>query len=153
MLTPADTGPAARAAAGAGGKRDAGVAAIEFAILAPVFLLLVFAIIIYGAYFATTIAVVGAASEGARASVAGLSVAERQSLATGAVENVIESWSPFLDSALATVTVGPAADDPAELEVEVVYDLSAIVGSEFVGFLPLPDSDVVARVRIANGGL
>ena len=45
---------------------EAGVAAVEFALVAPIFLILVFSIIIYGFYFATYIAVVHAASEGAR---------------------------------------------------------------------------------------
>ncbi len=150
------TAPAAGQAAGAGrdwSPGERGVAALEFAILAPVFLLLVFAIIIYGAYFATTIAVVGAASEGARATVAGLDAAERQSLGTAAVNGVIQSWAPFLDVALATVVIAPSGSDPAILEIQVTYDLSAVIGGGFVGFLPLPDSDIVATVQIANGGM
>ena len=44
-----------------------GIAALEFALVAPLFLVLVFGIVVYGIYFATWIVVTEAASEGARA--------------------------------------------------------------------------------------
>src|SRR3546814_8901086 len=48
---------------------EAGVAAIEFALIAPIFLILMFGIVVYGFYFGTCIALAHAASEGARASI------------------------------------------------------------------------------------
>ena len=59
-----------------------GVAAVEFALVAPIFLLIIAGIIVFGFYFAIQVAVTEAASEGARLSVAGLTAAEPGSTPT-----------------------------------------------------------------------
>src|SRR3546814_17348252 len=64
---------------------EAGVAAIEFALTAPIFLILMFGIVVYGFYFGTCIALAHAASEGARGSVAGITAGERANFAEATV--------------------------------------------------------------------
>ena len=55
--------------------------AVEFALIAPFLLLLVAAILAYGSIFATSISLQQVAAETARATIGGLSDAERRSLA------------------------------------------------------------------------
>jgi Flp pilus assembly protein TadG len=75
---------------------ERGTAAIEFAIVAAVFLTIVFGIIGFGFQFATRIALSYAVAEGGRAAVAGISDAERTTLATEAINRVIEAYSPLV---------------------------------------------------------
>src|SRR5689334_21418066 len=58
-----------------------GVAAIEFAVVFPLFLLIILAIIGYGSYLGAAHSVAQLAADAARASVAGLSDTERASIA------------------------------------------------------------------------
>lgn len=60
---------AARAGARAGLRRDDGAAAVEFALIVPILVLLVFGIIAFGIVFAQNLSLNNAAREAARASV------------------------------------------------------------------------------------
>ena len=63
-------------------RRDRrGVAAIEFAIVAPLLIMMMFGMIMYGSWFWMAHSVQSMASEGARAAIAGLDPAEREQLA------------------------------------------------------------------------
>ena len=81
-----------------------GTVSIEFAILVPVFLAILFGIIVFGIQYATRIALTYAAAEGGRAAVAGLSDDERKSLATGAIDDALQALSPLVNPDKATVT-------------------------------------------------
>src|SRR3546814_11537842 len=72
-----------------------GVAAIEFALIAPIFLILMFGIVVYGFYFGTCIALAHAASEGARASVAGITAGERANFAEAQVRAIFARYAPL----------------------------------------------------------
>ncbi|CAN5431837.1 pilus assembly protein [soil metagenome] len=63
-----------------------GSAAIEFALIAPVFLLMICGMVVYGSWFSLAQSVQSLATEAARASIGGLDIAERRSLATAYVE-------------------------------------------------------------------
>ncbi len=132
---------------------EAGVAAVEFALVAPIFLILVFSIIIYGFYFATRIAVAHAAAEGARASVAGITAAERQAFAEAQVRAIFANYAPLLsdDAAHLEVAAQPSVT-PGLFEVTVTYDLTDHNFSLFSGFLPLPSDRPSVTVVAANGG-
>jgi Flp pilus assembly protein TadG len=132
---------------------EAGVAAIEFALIAPIFLILMFGIVIYGFYFGTRIAVAHAAAEGARAAVAGLTAGERSSFAEAQVRTVFARYAPLLtdDPAHLHVVSGPSAE-AGLFEVTVRYDLSDRNFGRFAGFLPLPSSQPEVTVVTANGG-
>ena len=62
-------------------KDQRAVAAVEFALVLPFFIALVFGIIIFGSYLAVVHGVQQLAAEAARSSVAGLTDSERASLA------------------------------------------------------------------------
>jgi Flp pilus assembly protein TadG len=59
-------------------RSDDGSSAVEFAILAPVFLLLVFGMIAYAIYFGTAHYIQQITADAARASIAGLDNDERE---------------------------------------------------------------------------
>jgi Flp pilus assembly protein TadG len=62
-----------------------GASAVEFAMLLPVFLSLVFGIVVFGSYLAVVHGLQQLAAEAARSSVAGMSSTERSSIATSYV--------------------------------------------------------------------
>lgn len=131
------------------------MAAVEFALIAPVFLAIVFGILIYGLYFGTWIAVSQAAAEGARASVAGMSTAERSSLAQAAAAAVLENYGSLLNSENWTITAQPGTVAHT-FEVSVRYDLSGKkfedVASSISVLIPLPTDTPTATATVGFGG-
>lgn len=120
--------------------------------LAPALLFLVFAIIIYSIYFTASMGVRQAASEGARAAVAGLSTGERVALARARAGEVIENYRSVLGStAQPTITAG-AGSTAGTFRVDVSYDMSGSPIRRYVNFIPLPSSNVAASVTVTNGG-
>lgn len=94
-----------------------GVAAIEFAIVGPVFILLIVGMIVYGGWFWMAHSVQAAVSEGARAAIAGLDPAEREQLARDVVESQIRDLG-----LRAADTVVAVRAEPGLVRVEVAYD-------------------------------
>lgn len=129
----------------------AGVAAIEFAIMAPVFLLILFAITSYGLYFAASHSVQQLAADAARASIAGLSATERQSL----VESFINSNGaayPFIEARRLSVETHDSSTDNSQFVVRVDYDAAGLpIWSLFDG-LPLPGRTISQTSTIRIGG-
>ncbi len=66
-------------------RNEDGTAAIEFALVLPVFLVLMLGILAYGIYFAAAHSTAQLAADAARASVAGLNDVERANLAKASV--------------------------------------------------------------------
>jgi Flp pilus assembly protein TadG len=133
-------------------RDQAGSALIEFALIAPVFLMLVFGIVVYGLYFATSIAVTYAAAEAARASEAGLSDSERESLANAAAQSIIADYTPLLAVASATITSGPAPGNSGLFEVTVAYDFHSFGLAGLATVLPIPTTNPSASVTVSHGG-
>jgi Flp pilus assembly protein TadG len=82
-----------------------GTVAIEFAFVLVLFLSILFGIVAFGFQFAARVALSYAVAEGGRAAEVGLSSAERQSLASTAISNVLTSFSPLINPANATIAV------------------------------------------------
>lgn len=100
-----------------------GTVSIEFAVLLPVFLAILFGIIVFGVQYATRIALTYAASEGGRAAVAGLNDGERQTLATTAITNSLAAFYPLVDPAKATITVNLANEaNSQEITISIAYN-------------------------------
>ena len=136
-----------------GRGHDQGTAAVEFAIIAPVFLVVLFGIIVYGIYFATWIAITEAASEGARASVAGISTSERVSLATAQVDNFFGYYSPLLSLSHATILAQQAPGTAGgAFQVAVTYDFSSYGLSSLSALLPIPSANPTVTITVSNGG-
>jgi Flp pilus assembly protein TadG len=136
---------------------DAGVVALEFALIVPFFLLLIFGTMVFALYFATFVAVIHGANEGARASVAGISDVERKGLAITRVQYIFTAYSPLLKSTLVDVQTQVMPD--AMFKVTVRYPLSDFEFGAFYNLLTAVGSGNAAQpqsieysVTIANGG-
>lgn len=127
-----------------------GMAALEFVFLAPALLMLVFGIIVYSLYFTAVMGVRQAASEGARAAMAGLSPAERAALAQQRAGEVLANYGSLLGGSTPSVVAAP--DGTGVFRVTVRYDMSAAPIMRYGNFVPLPSSDVAASVKVTNGG-
>jgi Flp pilus assembly protein TadG len=128
--------------------RDA-ASAVEFAILMPVFLLLVFGIIVFGSYLAMVHGVQQLAAEAARRSIAGLNDAERVSLAAGYVSANAASY-PLI--AANRLTVVSATSGSNVFVVTVDYDASQSFIYALPTFVPMPPSRIERSAAIPFGG-
>lgn len=131
-------------------KNSKGTAAIEFAIIAPLFLLVVFSIISYGLYLSTANTIEQMAADAARTAVAGLTEAERQALATQYITATTADY-PFLDREKLAVEV---KDDPAnknQFTVSLSYDARGLpIWTLFAFALPEPDIRRYATIRLGG---
>jgi Flp pilus assembly protein TadG len=127
-----------------------GVSAIEFAILAPVFLLLVFGIVVFGAYLAMVHGVQQLAAEAARSSIAGMNDSERRSLAASYVTANASTY-PLLTANALSVNAAASAGDANVYVVTVNYDASRSFIYQ-LPFVPAPPSTIVRSAAIPNGG-
>jgi Flp pilus assembly protein TadG len=129
-------------------KNRRGTAAVEFALVMPVLMMFLVGIVGYSLFLATQIAVVMAASEGARASVAGLSSTERSSLAQTAAQAVLQHYAPLILLNNATVSAQQSASNSGMFQVTVNY---AIPNSPLGRLMPLPSSASFTS-SVGNGG-
>jgi Flp pilus assembly protein TadG len=129
---------------------ERGLATLEFALLAPALLMLVFAVVIYSFYFASLLGVRHAAMEGARAAVAGLSTTERTALAQSRAQAVINGYGALLSSGGGPV-VTAGADGTGLFRVRISYDMSGNAMMRYAGFIPLPASTISASIVVTNG--
>ncbi len=127
-----------------------GLAALEFALLAPALLMLAFGVIVYSIYFTAVLGVRQAAAEGARAAMAGLSTVERAGLAQTRALQVLSGYDDLLGGSTPQVTALP--DGIGVFRVTVSYDMSSSPIMRYGNFVPLPTSDVRASVMVTNGG-
>jgi len=129
---------------------EQGLAALEFALLAPALLMLVFAVVLYSFYFAALMGVRHAAIEGARAAVAGLSTAERTALAQDRAQAVISGYGTLLAAGGGPV-VTAVADATGTFRVRVSYNMSGSPMMRYAAFVPMPSPTVSASVIVTNG--
>jgi Flp pilus assembly protein TadG len=127
-----------------------GATAVEFAMLLPLFLTLVFGIVVFGSYLTMVHGVQQLAAEAARSSVAGLSDTERSSIAASYVTSNIGTY-PLITPNKITVNAATSGSDPNVFVVTVSYDASGmfIYGLPFV---PAPPSTIVRSAAIPYGG-
>jgi Flp pilus assembly protein TadG len=122
--------------------------AVEFAMLLPLFLVLVFGIVVFGAYLTMVHGVQQLAAEAARSSVAGLSEVERVSLAENYVTTNAGSY-PLLQPRHLTVSAATSGSDV--FVVTVNYDASDNV-IYTLPFVPAPPSTIIRSAAIPFGG-
>lgn len=133
-------------------KDRRGSSAVEFALIAPVFLLLVFGALAYGIYFGAAHALQQLAADAARAAVAGLDREERIALATAFVADNGGAYI-LLDPDRLTLAAAPSPADPDQFLVSLSYDASALPIWNLYPPLPLPDSQIAFSSTIRNGGV
>ena len=129
-------------------RADKGAVLVEFAIVGPILIVLLFGIVAYGGYFWLSHAVQQVANDAARAAVGGLDSAERNSLAQSSLTSSIGGYA-FLKAQAAQVSV---AGDSTNLRVSSAYDASSAPFWAMKGLLPMPDSTITREASIRLGG-
>ena len=132
-------------------RDQSGVAAIEFAIVAPVFFLMVFGLLAYAIYFGMVHSVQQLAADAARASVAGITVSERASLAKSNIQSSIANY-PLLDPKKLTVDANPSGSDPNLFSVDLRYDASTNTLFALEGLVPMPPKIIERQAVVRRGG-
>lgn len=127
-----------------------GAAAVEFALVAPIFLLILFGILVYGQYLSLVHSMEQLAAQSARRSLAGLDTAERTSLALNYL-NANARYYPLVDPSRLTVTAAPAPGDADIFVVTLDYDLRGTLFDVFPEFLP-PRRTLSESAAIERGG-
>lgn len=129
-----------------------GSTAVEFAILAPLYLLLVLGMTAYGIYFGAAHSVQQLSADAARTAVAGLDATERRDLALRFIENNAEGYI-FIDPARLAVEVGDSGVDESQFDVTVSYDATKLPIWALWDALPMPDQTIRRRATIRMGGI
>ena len=126
-------------------------AAVEFAIIVPVFLAMLFGIVSFGSYLALVHDVQQLAAEAARASIAGLNDGERAALARANIA-VNAATYPILEPArlpLVSAVTDPATDVFA---VTLSYDASNMALLDLTRLVPMLPAKIVRAASIKRGG-
>jgi Flp pilus assembly protein TadG len=127
-----------------------GVSAVEFALLLPLFLVVMFGIVVFGSYLTMIHGVQQLAAEAARSSVAGVTNSERNSLATNYVV-LNASTYPLLTPGNLTVNAAPSTNDANVYVVTVNYNAAgSIIFS--LPFVPPPATTIIRSASIPYGG-
>ncbi|MCB1511680.1 MAG: pilus assembly protein [Hyphomicrobiaceae bacterium] len=131
-------------------ESEGGASAVEFAIVGPVFILMLLGTLAFGLYIGVSHSVAQLSADAARASIAGLDDAERASIARQYVERNASGF-PLVDAGRITVEAGPAPTDSTAFRVVVSYDASSLPIWQLQNFLPLPEQ-TVKRVSVVRRG-
>ena len=132
-------------------KDRSGTSALEFAIIAPLFFLVLFTLIAYGIYLSVTHAVQQVAADAARTAVAGLNTNERITLVNHYLDASRFDYA-FLNRAKMQVVVSDDPANPEQFTVRITYDSGDLpIWKLFTFALPHQKIERYATVRV--GGL
>jgi Flp pilus assembly protein TadG len=129
-----------------------GNAAVEFALLVPVLLMLFAGIVAFGIYLGASHNLKQIASEAARASIAGVTDQERGDLARRRVASSLTDGAMFKPGTV-LVAVGPDPVDATIYTVTLTFDAKTLGFSGLSGLVPLPPDLIQSTVSVRRGGL
>ncbi len=125
-----------------------GAAALEFAIVGPMFVVMLLGLCGYGGYFWMSHAVQQVTNDAARAAMAGLDNTERTALATAALNAEIGDYV-WLERSKATLTVTNASD---RVTVAISYNAADTPFWSMKGLVPMPSSTISRSATVRLGG-
>lgn len=125
-----------------------GNAIVEFALVAPVFLIFLMGIIAYGGYFWLAHNLQELANDSARAAVAGLTSDERTTLAQNSFDSEVAHYGALTPANAQVLYNG----DAQNFTVSISYDASASGFWAADGLIPMPSSTIVRSASIRLGG-
>lgn len=125
-------------------KNKKGQSLVEFAIILPLLLLIVMAIIEFGMMLNSYIALENASREGARIGIIGSSNSE--------IQNQIITISPSLNSSLLTVNITPSessrrSGDPLTVRLTYNYNLTVPVISSLFNKVIILNAETTMRIE------
>ncbi len=129
-----------------------GTSAVEFALLAPVFIMLFLGMAAYGIYFGASHSVQQLAADAARTAIAGLNASERSTLANNFISRNASGY-PFVDPKKVTVSARDSAADGSQFVVAVQYEASTLPIWKLFKGLPLPGMTISRQSTIRVGGI
>ncbi|MCW5689412.1 MAG: pilus assembly protein [Pseudolabrys sp.] len=127
-----------------------GAAAVEFAIIIPVFIMLLIGIFAYGSYLSVVHGVQQLTAEAARASIAGVTDSERVSLAQSNIARNIGGY-PFL-AQNDLIVQSAATDGNGTFSVTLRYDAADMFIFNLPSLIPMPSPVIVRTAAIQRGG-
>jgi Flp pilus assembly protein TadG len=139
-----------RGACGRLAEDGSGAAAVEFAIVASLLLVLAMGIIAYGTYLGAAHGVAQLAADSARASIAGLTDAQRTQLAKDHVDRHVGDYF-LLTRANITTEAGPMLGGD-QFGVTVSFNAKDLPIWVMEGLVPLPSKTIVRTASIKRGG-
>ncbi|MBA5778811.1 pilus assembly protein [Stappia sp. F7233] len=117
----------------------------------PIFLIVLFGIIAFGIYFIAAQSIQHAVNEAARASVAGITPAERDQLARRKLDEVMESL-PLVRADAMSVSTSEAGGNPPSFEVDINYDASHLGLPTVAHIIGLDLHMIERRATVQYGG-
>ena len=133
------------------GDCRSGASAVEFAFVFPLFIAVLFGIIIYGSYIAIVHGVQQIAAEAARAAVGGLNDSERVTLARDNIAANIASY-PLITAPRLTLASAATDAGTSVFAVTISYDASDMFIFQLPTFVPGPNKIIVRSAAIQRGG-
>ena len=130
---------------------NAGTSAIEFAIVSPLLILLLFGMIAYGIYLGASHSIQQIAADAARTAVAGLNENERISLASNYIEHNAGAY-PLIDQSKLSFDVEDNPADADEFSVAIRYDAHDLPIWNLLPNLTLPETTIRHSSTIRIGG-
>lgn len=128
-----------------------GSTAVEFALLSPLYLLLLMGMTAYGIYFGAAHSVQQISADAARAALAGVSPAERRDLATTFINRHAAGY-PFIEINNLSVSLD-MQPEATQFQVVVSYDASKLPIWGLFGGLSMPSQIIQRRSTIRIGGI
>ena len=128
-----------------------GNSAVEFALVAPILILIFAGIIGYGYVFSVYHGIQQIASEAARASVSGISVTERSRIARDFVSAHAGSYA-FIDPGRVSVDTLESTGALDTFEVRIAYDMSGSVIDQIHRLVALPQPQIARSAVVQRGG-
>lgn len=128
-----------------------GAAAVEFAIVAPIFILLFMGMVAYGIYFGAMHSLQQLAADAARISIAGLDAGEREMLVGRFLDSHTNGYA-FLKRDKLQVEIGDSADG-TQFTVTLSYDAGNLPIWSLLDRLPLPGEIISRSSTIRIGGI
>jgi len=130
---------------------QSGANAVEFALVAPVLMLLLFGIVGFGYVFGIYHGVQQIAAEAARASVSGMNDPEREAIARAFVASNASAYA-LIDPARLQITTAQSGPPRQTFEVAISYDMSDTVFANLAALVSLPPPLVERRAVVQRGG-
>lgn len=129
-----------------------GTSAIEFAMLAPIFLLFLLGMIAYGLYFGASHSVQQIAADAARTAIAGQSAVEREQIVADYILQNAAGY-PFIELDKLTINARDRSGNANQFDVQVSYDARNLPIWSLLPDLPLPSTTIMFRSTIRVGGI
>jgi Flp pilus assembly protein TadG len=128
-------------------RQQSGSIAVEFALVVPIFLLILFGIVAFGVIISINTGVQQLVAEAARASVAGIDDGERTTLAKNFIAANARAY-PFIDPSrlVTTTTAGPTT-----FQISATYDLSKSAAYMVPKWIPLPPPIITRKAIVQTG--